>query len=117
MEKQFILDLIDKKDFGALKAYFKEMNPADVASVLETLGERELLIAFRVLSKEEAAETFSYSSVAMKQMLIDGFSDKELKAVLEEMFVDDTVDIIEEMPANVVKRILKKYRRTNEKNY
>lgn len=107
MNKQIILDLISKKDFIRLKEQLKGMNPVDVASLLETLEERELLIAFRVLNKEEAAETFTYSSMPMKQMLIDGFSDKELKAVLEEMFLDDTVDIIEEMPANVVKRILR----------
>ena len=107
MNKQIILDLISKKDFVRLKEQLKGMNPVDVASLLETLEERELLIAFRVLNKEEAAETFTYSSMPMKQMLIDGFSDKELKAVLEEMFLDDTVDIIEEMPANVVKRILR----------
>lgn len=107
MDKQTVLALINKKDFATLKERLREVNPVDVASLLETLEERELLIAFRVLNKEEAALTFSYSSVAMKQMLIHGFSDKELKAVLDEMFLDDTVEIIEEMPANVVKRILR----------
>lgn len=107
MNKEVILELINQKDFSTLKAKLYEINPVDLAALLEELEERQLLIVFRVLNKEEAAVTFSYMNSSMKKLLIEGLTDKELKEVMDEMFLDDTVDIIEEMPANVVKRILK----------
>lgn len=107
MNKEYILELITKKNFTILKQQLQGMNSVDLATFLEEFQERELLIIFRVLNKEEAAQTFSYMNSTIRQVLIEGFTDKELKEVMDEMFLDDTVDIIEEMPANVVKRILK----------
>lgn len=107
MNKEMILRLISKKDFSILKEQLSEMNPVDLATLLEELEERELLTIFRVLNKEEAAETFSYMNASIRQVLIGGLTDNELKEVMDEMFLDDAVDVIEEMPANVVKRILK----------
>nr|WP_302596728.1 magnesium transporter [uncultured Cellulosilyticum sp.] len=107
MNRERILELLAGKNFAALKEALAHANSVDLAVLLEEVEEKELLLVFRLLGKEEAAETFSYMSSNLQQMIIQGFTDNELKEVLDELFLDDTVDIIEEMPANVVKRILK----------
>lgn len=106
MEKQ-ILALIEEKKFQSLRQLLVEMNPADIALILEEAEEQDLPIVFRILPKELAAELFSYMESDMQQFLVEKLSDTELKAVFDELFMDDTVDILEEMPANVTKRILK----------
>lgn len=105
--KETILSLIENKGFSKLRDTFIEMNPADIAQILEEVDENELPVVFRILPKELAAEVFSYMESEGQQFLIEKFSDTELKTVLDELFMDDTVDIIEEMPANIAKRILK----------
>ncbi len=80
--------------------------PQDVALLLEELPDKDMPIVFRLLSKELAADTFVEMSSESQEMLLNIFSDNELKAIFDEMFLDDTVDIIEEMPASVVKRII-----------
>ncbi|MGN0641992.1 MAG: magnesium transporter [Huintestinicola sp.] len=114
MEKYEAVVLVKHRAFVQLKKAMQEMNPADIAQLLGELideqdefGERELTLIYRILPKELAAEAFSYMSSDMQMILINAFSDKELKDVIDELFLDDTVDIIEEMPANVVSRILK----------
>src|SRR5699024_3767785 len=82
------------------------MNPSDLAALLNELDEKKLPLVFRLLSKELAAEAFVEMDPEQQELLIRGFSDTELREVLDELFVDDAVDIVEEMPANVVKRIL-----------
>ena len=82
------------------------MNPADIAQILEDIPERELPVIFRILPKELAAEVFVEMDSQMQQLLIEAFSDTELREVMDELFMDDTVDIIDEMPATVAKRIL-----------
>ena len=82
------------------------MNPADIAQILEDVPERELPVIFRILPKELAAEVFVEMDSQMQQLLIEAFSDTELREVMDELFMDDTVDIIDEMPATVAKRIL-----------
>lgn len=106
MEKQ-ILSLIEEKKFTKLRSLLIDMNPADIAVILEEAEEKDLPVVFRILPKELAAELFSYLESDMQQFLIEKLSDTELKQVFDELFLDDTVDIIEEMPANVTKRILK----------
>ena len=83
------------------------MEPADIAIILEEVEEKDLPVVFRILPKVLAAEVFSYFESDMQQFLVEKLSDTELKQVFDELFMDDTVDIIEEMPANVTKRILK----------
>ncbi|MCD7730012.1 MAG: magnesium transporter [Oscillospiraceae bacterium] len=113
MEKDCAVNLIKEKKFAQLKAEIQEMNPADIAVLVEEMddydefGERELTLLYRILPKELAAEVFSYMDSNMQMVLINAFSDKELRDVIDELYLDDTVDIIEEMPANVVSRILK----------
>lgn len=101
-----ILELLEKKDYHALKNILNELYPADIALLFEDLPLDTLPVLFRILSKELAAEAFVEFSSDMQEHLIKGFSDSELKEVLDELYIDDAVDIIEEMPANVVKRIL-----------
>lgn len=113
MEKLIALELVRNKKFVQLKKMLQEMNPADISDLVadmsehDEFGERELTLLFRILPKELAAETFTYMDSDMQIMLINAFSDNELREVIDELYLDDTVDIIEEMPANVVSRILK----------
>ncbi|MCH5151060.1 MAG: magnesium transporter [Clostridiales bacterium] len=101
------LELLTAKNFREIKALINDLQPQDSALLLEELNEKDILPVFRLLSKENAAETFVEMSYDSQELLLNTFSDAELKAVFDEMFLDDTVDIIEEMPANVVKRIIK----------
>ena len=80
---------------------------AEAKAQLEELDKEKVLIAFRILSKEQAGEAFSYMDPDMKEKLIHNLTDIELKEVMDELFMDDAVDLIEEMPSNVVKRILR----------
>lgn len=106
MNKEIILTLLHNKEFTALKSILEIANPADLALLFEEFSEKELVLLFRLLSKDKAAETFAYMESDLQRVLIEGFSDKELRDVMEELYVDDTVDLIKEMPANVVTRIL-----------
>ena len=108
-----ILELLQEKKYPALQRYLETLNSADIAECITDLlddgdlSDQDLLRMFRLLPKELAADTFAEMDPDLQEKLIGGFSDKELAQVLEEMFLDDTVDVIEEMPASVVKRILK----------
>lgn len=101
-----ILTLIENKEFVKLRSTLSEMISPDIALLLEEVPEEYILRLFRLLPKELAADTFVEMDPDMQEHLISAFSDAELRAVLDELYLDDTVDIIEEMPANVVKRIL-----------
>jgi len=102
-----ILELLSQKNYVKIKAMVTDLYPADLAALLETLSPRDITLLFRILPKELAAETFTFMDSDTQMHLISGFSDRELREILDEIFVDDAVDIIEEMPANVVSRILK----------
>ena len=102
-----ILELIEDRKFGTLKTMLSDMQPPDIAAIFEEAPEKDLPIMFRILPKELAAEVFVEMDSDMQQLLIEAFSDKELHDVIDELFMDDTVDIIDEMPATVTKRILK----------
>lgn len=102
-----VLDLLREKKYQELHTVFQEMNSADIAQQLEDFESGDLATVYRLLSKETAAETFAYLDTDMKERLIHTMTDKELNEVISRLFLDDTVDLVEEMPANVVKRILK----------
>ena len=103
-----IFELITEKKYSKLRSILCEMNPTDIAQILEeTTSKEQLPVIFRILPKELAAETFVEMDTDLQEHLIGTFSDSELKAVFDELFMDDTVDIIDEMPASVAKRILK----------
>ncbi len=99
-------ELLDSKSFHALRNELIDLNAVDIALLFDAMPRESLPVLFRLLPKELAAEVFVEMDYDSQEHLIKGFSDSELKAVVDELFVDDVVDIIEEMPANVVKRIL-----------
>ncbi|MBQ3093947.1 MAG: magnesium transporter, partial [Clostridia bacterium] len=99
-------DLLESRQYLELRELFTDINCADIALLLEELPEEKLPLVFRILPKEDAAEVFAYFESDTQEYLIRAFSDRELKEVIDELYIDDTVDIIEEMPASVVRRIL-----------
>lgn len=106
-EMEQLSELLEQKKFGQLRELLTSLNPADIAQILQDAEESEFLILFRILPKELAAETFVEMDNDRQEFLISAFSDRELKNVLDEMYADDAADLIEEMPAGVVKRILR----------
>ncbi len=98
--------LLTEKKYSTIRDILITMNPADISSVFDDMEEERLPLLFRLLPKELAAETFVEMEPDAQELLIRGFSDSELREVLDELYVDDAVDIVEEMPANVVRRIL-----------
>ncbi|MDE6470782.1 MAG: magnesium transporter [Eubacterium sp.] len=104
---QKISSLYQNKKYSDIKATLTEINPADIAVLFDAFAKEQQLLLFRLLPKEEAAETFVELDNETQEALIRAFSDTELREVLDELYLDDTVDIIEEMPATIVKRIIK----------
>ncbi|MBQ7120272.1 MAG: magnesium transporter [Oscillospiraceae bacterium] len=104
--EKMISKLLEEKKFATLRDVMNTMAPADIAIIFDSLPAEKMPVLFRILSKELAAEAFVEMDADLQESLIRVFSDSELKAVVDELYVDDAVDIIEEMPANVVKRIL-----------
>lgn len=102
-----IEDYVARKRYAELRDLLIPLEAADIASLCEDLDEQQLPLVFRLLPKEQAAEVFVELDSDQQEMLIQGFSNTELKEVLDELYLDDTVDIVEEMPAGVVKRILR----------
>ena len=102
-----VLELLEQREFPKLGLLLKEVNPADVAELYEELPEASMPIVFRLLPKELAADAFAYMSPDIQTVLVEKFSDRELHYVINELYLDDAVDVIEEMPANLVHRILK----------
>ena len=102
-----LLAMLEEKKYSTLRDILVTMNPSDVAGMFRGLEEKQIPLMFRLLPKEQAAETFVEMEPDDQELLIRGFSDNELKEVLDELYVDDAADLVEEMPANVVKRILK----------
>ena len=102
-----LLAMLEGKKYATLRDILVTMNPSDVAGLFMGLEDKQIPIMFRLLPKETAAETFVEMEPDAQELLIRGFSDNELKEVLDELYVDDAADIVEEMPANVVKRILR----------
>ncbi len=101
-----IRKLLDEKKYPTLKDVLIPLEPADISAVFEELDEERTPLLFRLLPKELAAETFAELEPEWQELLIRGFSDRELREIVNELYVDDAADLIEEMPANVVKRIL-----------
>ncbi len=102
-----IVNLLENKKYATLRDILNTLNPVDIAAIFEDLQSEKTALLFRLLPKETAAETFVEMDEDTQELLIHGFSDTELKEVIDELYVDDAVDLIEEMPANVVKRILR----------
>ena len=102
-----IISMLEGKQYAALRQVLVTMNPADIAEIFSELEERQIPLLFRLLPKETAAEAFAEMEPEAQEVLIRGFSDNELKELLDELYADDAADLVEELPANVVKRILR----------
>lgn len=105
--EQTISSLLENKRYSSVKDILVTLNAADIAAIFGELSEDALPLLFRLLPKELAADAFVEMDADRQESLITRFSDTELKAVIDELYIDDAVDLVEEMPANVVKRILK----------
>ncbi len=102
-----IITMLESKQYSALRQVLLTMNPADIAEIFSELEERQIPLLFRLLPKETAAEAFAEMEPEAQEVLIRGFSDNELKELLDELYDDDAADLVEELPASVVKRILR----------
>ncbi len=107
-QKNEILGCLMKKRYKELRELTSDMHPADLASVLEELDENNRLLVFRLLRKDTATEAFTYMVDWARAELVEGFSDAEIVNTLEEISLDDAADLLEDMPASVVKRVLAK---------
>ena len=107
MNVQALLELLERRDLHALRAALLEENEVDIAEFLEELPQDKIVVVFRALPKEMAAEVFSNLEADTQQVIIQSATDQEVSAIVEELYVDDAVDMLEELPANVVKRVLK----------
>ena len=115
MELEEIKELLEQKKFNELKNKLKEMKSADISALLDELDKESVIKVFRILSKEKAGMTFSYMESDRREKLIQDLTDAELKSVMDELFMDDTVDLIEEMPSNIVPKILKAVSKADRK--
>jgi magnesium transporter len=101
-----VKNLITERKYTRLKEMLADVNPADMVEIFDAVDKKYTLLLFRVLPKELAAETFAYMDTDTQRSLIEAFTDLELREIVNELFLDDTVDIIEEMPAYVVNKYL-----------
>jgi len=103
---EVVKELLETKQYTKLRQFLAEMNEADIAVCMEELEDTDLLKVFRILPKDLAADVFSYLEVDNQQMIITSLSDKEAANIINNLMADDATDLMEEMPANVVKRLL-----------
>lgn len=106
MNRQILTDLLRKRDFKAVRSILEVMYTVDIAALLAELDDKGMILAFRLIEKAKAAEVFAEMSSSMQAYLVEMFTEKELKELLDELYMDDTVDLLEELPANLVTRIL-----------
>ena len=102
-----LIGMLEDKKYKTLRDILVTMNPADIAAIFSDLDKQQIPLLFRLLPKEMAADTFVEMEPDAQEILIRGFSDNELKQIVDELYADDAAELVEEMPANVVKRILR----------
>lgn len=105
--QETIMKLIEENRYKEVRNEIAEMNIVDIAQLLMELDKTKLLILFRILPKEIAADVFSYVSLELQQYIIESITDKEIRNIVNDLFIDDAVDFLEEMPSNVVKKVLR----------
>lgn len=113
--KETIVKLIEEKKYNDLKRKLKGITCQDLSLIFNDLSKEQMILTYRLLSKDMAVDTFTYMDSDLQEALISALTDIELKAIIDDLFMDDTVDLIEEMPSNVVKRILKNVSKTDRK--
>ena len=106
MNREIFMELLRQREFKAVRSVLNVMNAVDIASLLSELEDKELTITFRLIPKEKAADVFSNMNHSMQTYLIEMLTEKELREILDDLYMDDTVDILEDLPANLVTRIL-----------
>lgn len=106
MNKDIFVKLLQQRQYKAVRSILDVMNEVDIASLLSELDDKELALAFRLIPKDKAAEVFANMDSPMQKYLVEIFSEKELRELLDDLYMDDTVDMLEELPANLVNRIL-----------
>ena len=106
MNKKIFMDLLARKEFKAIRSILEVMNAVDIALLLAELEDRELALAFRLIPKDKAADVFANMNNSMQTYLVEMFTERELRELLDDLYMDDTVDLLEELPANLVTRIL-----------
>lgn len=106
MDKVIFVELLTQHHYKAVRSILDVMNEVDIASLLSDLDDRELALAFRLIPKDKAAEVFANMNNSLQTYLVEMFTEKELKELLDDLYMDDTVDLLEELPANLVTRIL-----------
>ena len=104
---QQIMDLVERNSYADARALLQQMNAVDIALVLEELPLEQSLILFRILPKDSAASVFSYMSIEQQKYVVENITDREIRSILSDLRFDDTVDFLEEMPANFVKKVLR----------
>jgi magnesium transporter len=107
MDERRLLELFEQKKYIEIKRELSEMNEVDVAELLDPLDAHMTLLIFRMLPKDLAVEVFAHFSMEQQLGIINSVTDKELEYIMDELFFDDMIDLIEEMPANIVKKVLK----------
>lgn len=105
--KDLVVVLLKAGKFAKIREEFSELNVVDIAQLIEEFDGEDILILFRLLPKEIASGVFTYLSVEQQEYIIEGITDRETQNIIRDLFLDDTVDMLEEMPANIVKKILK----------
>ena len=105
--REYFKKLIDEKNLKELKSTMAEMNVVDIAEIIEDFDDKTMLLIFRMLPKEMGADVFSYMEMYNKLRIVNSITDEELRSILEELYFDDMIDVLEEMPANVVTKVLK----------
>ena len=106
MNKEILMELLQNKEYKAVRSVLNVMNAVDIAILLSELEDKELALAFRLIDKEKAADVFAEMDSSMQAYLVKVFTEKELREILDDLYMDDTVDLLEEIPANLVTRIL-----------
>lgn len=106
MNREIFMELLRQREFKAVRSVLNVMNAVDIASLLSELEDKELTITFRLIPKEKAADVFSNMNHSMQTYLIEMLTEKELREILDDLYMDDTVDILEDLPANLVTRIM-----------
>lgn len=106
MDREIFNELLTAREFKAVRSILNVMNAVDIAALLSELEDKELVLAFRLIPKDKAADVFANMDGELQSNLVEMFTERELKDILDELFLDDTVDLLEDVPANLVTRIL-----------
>ena len=106
-KREILQELLAERRFQAARGVLLEMNAVDIAALLDTLEDDQQPLTYRLLPKETAADAFAYLESETQETLIHAFTEREIKAIMEDLYADDVADMLEEMPANVTKRLLR----------